>query len=559
VQQVASGSTLEGSFPRPPEVIRARFARGSTCYVATVKGDFAGYIWLAQGIYEEDEVRCQYKLPPGHESVWDFDVYVEPRLRLGRTLGRLWRGVDAALGQQGVQWSISRIALSNAGSVQAHERLGAVYLASGAFLNLGPLQLSLFSKAPFARLSLGRAWRPVLALFPPPVTADQVRHVPKMRSAALVLGVDSHGLAVIRALADEGFPVYAVEKDLNLPGAASRRVRQIFHTPDFSETHLLPVLQSVRQQLSVYAKVVLFAINDRQVETIGKHLELLRPLYEISWADCAQTVLELQRKDSLEARSREQGLAYPRSLVFTNEAHAREASDFRYPVIIKPVRPLSSFKTLIARDVVELDQQLHSHAHDLPILGQEYIEGGDEQIFFGALILDRGKVIHGMAGRKIASYPPARGQTTIAETIDNAEVLRLTELFFHGQELSGPVSLELKLDPQGRYWVIEPTVGRTDFWVKLCISAGFNQPLMEYQLALGLTVTPPSTQQESVWYDTERDPLAYAALCWREKTLRPRVKHQTFPYLCAAEWQPFGWAFFKMLRTAFRRMSRLTR
>jgi len=168
VQQVASGSALEGRFPRPPEVIRGRFARGSSCYVATVKGDFAGYIWLAQGTYEEDEVRCQYRLPPGHESVWDFDVYVEPRLRLGRTLGRLWRGVDAALGQQGVQWSVSRIALSNTGSVQAHERLGAVYLASGAFLNLGPLQLSLFSKEPYAHLSFGAAWRPELALSPPP-------------------------------------------------------------------------------------------------------------------------------------------------------------------------------------------------------------------------------------------------------------------------------------------------------------------------------------------------------------------------------------------------------
>ncbi len=168
VHQIVIGDELTQSFPRPPKVIYERFVRGCICYVAVVKGVFAGYVWLARDAYEEDEVRCRYTLPAGNESVWDFDVYVAPRLRIGRTLGRLWRGVDAALGQQGVHWSVSRIALSNVSSIQTHERLGAVYLASGAFLTLGPLQLSLFSKAPFAHLSLGTAWRPVLALSPPP-------------------------------------------------------------------------------------------------------------------------------------------------------------------------------------------------------------------------------------------------------------------------------------------------------------------------------------------------------------------------------------------------------
>jgi len=168
VQKVASDSLLTGSFPRPSKVIHERFMHGSTCYAATVRGVFAGFIWLARGAYEEDEVRCRYMLHPNHESVWDFDVYVEPRLRLGRTLGRLWRAVDTALKEQGVRWSISRISLFNPGSIQAHERLGVVHLASGAFLTLGPLQLSLFSKAPFAHLSVGPAWRPAIALTPPP-------------------------------------------------------------------------------------------------------------------------------------------------------------------------------------------------------------------------------------------------------------------------------------------------------------------------------------------------------------------------------------------------------
>ena len=172
----------------------------------------------------------------------------------------------------------------------------------------------------------------------------------------------------------------------------------------------------------------------------------------------------------------------------------------------------------------------------MPILAQEYIPGGDSSIYFGALILDRGRVVHGMAGQKIKSYPPARGQTTIAQTVDAPEVLRMTEQFFSGAGLSGPVSLELKRDPEGRYWVIEPTVGRTDFWVELCIGAGFNQPLMEWQLAAGLPVTPAGPAVHCVWYDTERDPTAWARLCWQEKTGRPRGARQLFPYLGHADW-----------------------
>jgi hypothetical protein len=97
-------------------------------------------------------------------------------------------------------------------------------------------------------------------------------------------------------------------------------------------------------------------------------------------------------------------------------------------------------------------------------------------------------------------------------------------------DLSGPVSLELKRDPAGHHWVIEPTVARTDFWALLCIGAGFNQPLMEYQLALGLRATPAGPPRHCVWYDTERDPLAWLRLCWQERTLRPRGGRQLFTY-----------------------------
>jgi hypothetical protein len=125
IARSAPGDPLAAKFPRPAPVIQARHAHGAQCFAATVKGEFAGYIWIARGRYEEDEVRCTYVLAQPDSCVWDFDVYVEPRHRMGRTMGRLWKAVDADLAAAGVRWSFSRISMFNPGSVASHQRLGA--------------------------------------------------------------------------------------------------------------------------------------------------------------------------------------------------------------------------------------------------------------------------------------------------------------------------------------------------------------------------------------------------------------------------------------------------
>lgn len=167
VRRAGPGDPLLGGLPRPPEALARRFAAGTECHAISVKGEFAGCIWLARGAYDEDEVRCRYELAEPQRSVWDFDVYVVPRFRAGRTLGRLWKAVDGALQAEGVQWTCSRISLYNLASVQAHERLGARHLGLGCFLLLGPLQVALLSCAPYVHLSWGAGSIPRVRLEPP--------------------------------------------------------------------------------------------------------------------------------------------------------------------------------------------------------------------------------------------------------------------------------------------------------------------------------------------------------------------------------------------------------
>lgn len=162
-----SDDAVVREFPRPAAVIRWRFESGARCHVAKVKGRFAGYIWTRLGGYEEDEVRCRYVLAEPSIAVWDFDVYVAPAYRAGRTLARLWKAVDRALQTEGVRWSYSRISLFNRGSLAAHERLGARRVATGVFIAARAWQFAWFSCRPYVHVTFRSTGQPTLVLEAP--------------------------------------------------------------------------------------------------------------------------------------------------------------------------------------------------------------------------------------------------------------------------------------------------------------------------------------------------------------------------------------------------------
>lgn len=361
-----------------------------------------------------------------------------------------------------------------------------------------------------------------------------------MKSAALVIGLCSHGISATRALRQANVDVYALEQNMAIPGARTNSVKQVFEVADFTNENLIPILISIRSQLSQYDQVVLIPTNDNHVRQMGKAFALLAEHYLLSWSSCIDLILRLQKKSELEAISRSQGLNYPRSAVVTRLAEAAGlVAEFRYPIIIKPVQPLSSFKTQLASSLPDLLGLLQQFRADLPILAQEYIAGGDESLYFGALMLDRGALVQGMVGRKLSSFPPAQGQTTVAEVVDEPAVLALTQQFFHGFALSGPVSLELKKAPDGSFWVIEPTVGRTDFWAELCVAAGFNQPHQEFLIAQGIAPAPGPLATDVAWYDAERSPLAYWRAAWEQASLRPFGKRPVFTFFRFKDPLPF--------------------
>ncbi len=171
VKRIMATDPVIAAFPRPAAVVAERFAAGHECHVAIVKGAFAGHIWIARGGHAEDEVRCRYEIADPAAAVWDHDVYVVPKLRLGRTLARLWHSVDGALAAEGVRWTFSRINRFSAASLKSHRRLGAVVVDRVVFVVVGRLQLALGGRGVGVHLQLADGGGPRFVLREPSPSA----------------------------------------------------------------------------------------------------------------------------------------------------------------------------------------------------------------------------------------------------------------------------------------------------------------------------------------------------------------------------------------------------
>ena len=286
---VMKGSGLLPLFPRPLAKLSQRFASGATCFAVLVKDEFAGHIWLARTQYDEDEVRCRYVLPNAATG-WDFDVYVAPPFRATRVIARLWKGVSQAMEANGINWSYSRISIFNAASVQAHERMGAEHLCSGAFLTLGSVQVAILSKPWRLHVTMPGAPPPVLQL-PLPKQAAVAGGGP----SPVVLGLDSRGLGVARAVADAGVAGHALEKNSTLPEVRSNRVSLVFPKSRTDCDHTMMKSQGLS---SAPAPCVLVALGEPRFadESIGQSVR--RNGAAAAWL----TLLRQERADSALAR-----------------------------------------------------------------------------------------------------------------------------------------------------------------------------------------------------------------------------------------------------------------
>ena len=176
VRLLASATEIPAGYPRPPGVIKARYAQGAQSLAAFRGGELIGFLWFLFDAYQEDEVRARFRLASSR-ATWDFDVYVRPEDRLGWAFRRLWDEARRLLRTHAIRWSCSRISAFNPGSLRAHARIGTVPLGSATFLCCGRWQWMVASLTPYFHLSRHPTSFPQL-LFDTSMLADSADQEP---------------------------------------------------------------------------------------------------------------------------------------------------------------------------------------------------------------------------------------------------------------------------------------------------------------------------------------------------------------------------------------------
>jgi D-aspartate ligase len=309
-------------------------------------------------------------------------------------------------------------------------------------------------------------------------------------------------------------------------------------------------------------KPVLLLTNDRMVFDVAEHLDVLAETVEISWRSSAKYVQMLLRKDHLPELCARAELNYPASVLLESAEPIevrRRLAGLRFPVIVKPVRPMGKFKAELVSDLTALEGNLSEFGSELPLVVQEWIEGDVESLLFCAIYFDSGKPLAHFEGRKLDTLPRGLGTTTAAERIEAPELYLATLRFFAAfPDLSGPVSLELKVDSAGRYWVIEPTAFRTDYWAGCCIAGGVDLPFIEYCQQSGLKSPSQLPPRSKIWIDLERNPATIVTVIRARPSFALRPWKLSFTYLALDDPRPafaVGYRLaMRLLRAAARRV-----
>ena len=182
-------------------------------------------------------------------------------------------------------------------------------------------------------------------------------------------------------------------------------------------------------------------------------------------------------------------------------------------------------------------QKIHRAAGD--IIVQERVEGPDNSIYF-CLFYRKSRAETAMfTGRKLASTPPGIGNTAYCTAaIDVRSLEDLTQSFLDQVNYTGFGSIEYKWDAaSGRFVIIEPTVGRTNWQEEIATLSGTNLPFAGYCYECDLH--PPiqtPTQRPVVWQASyiERMKVGFPAIppesilvdgYWRRDDPMPAIVH----------------------------------
>jgi predicted ATP-grasp superfamily ATP-dependent carboligase len=313
------------------------------------------------------------------------------------------------------------------------------------------------------------------------------------RPLAVVVGGELNGLGVVRSLAREHVPTIVIDTNMRRPTMRTRFAQKRAATA-LTGQGLIDDLQRLRSTLD--HNPVLLLTQEASVATISEHMAQIQAQYRISMPPC-DAMRALMDKTWFQAKAEELGFAIPKSIMLVpgDDGHALES--LRYPCVLKPatknpvyIDRFPKAHRLADASVARTLWRTSGEAIGRAVV-QEWIEGEDCDVFFCLQYRAPNGEVISFTGRKTCQWPPLVGGTATcmpAPQVD-AQLTQTTNSFFEAVGFVGLCSMEYKRDPRdGRFYMVEPTVGRTDYQEEIATLNGVNIPFAAYLGEQGLPI-----------------------------------------------------------------------
>ncbi len=296
------------------------------------------------------------------------------------------------------------------------------------------------------------------------------------------------------------------------------------------EEALIEALEALAARLGQPA--FLLPCTDGSVRTISKYRQRLEPSFKFVLPS-EQAVDQLSDKVGLATFCLQHGSPIPETAVIRSDADLEEALEqVAFPAVLKPAKRTprwiasTKLKALKLQNAEELRATwLKCRDIGVPVVVQRWIEGGDSALYSCNAYFDRnGDVAASFVAKKLRQWPLEVGQSSLGVECRDDEVLRIALEFFRAAKYTGLAYLEVKKEiSSGRYYVIEPNIGRPTGRSAIAEAGGVELLLTAYNDAMGLPLPARRTQtyRNAKWIHLRRD--TQAAWCaWKAGDLTIR-------------------------------------
>ncbi len=337
-----------------------------------------------------------------------------------------------------------------------------------------------------------------------------------LHTKVVVVGGSANALGVLRSLTH--CQLYLLCDSQRAPAWPSRYGQKIL-VNSTKQSSIVDDLLKLATTFAPGEKPVLLLTEEKTVVQVSAQADRLSPCYRFIMCS-NDMMLALQSKSGFQALANQVGAAIPQGVILEQTADLTLIEQLSYPCVFKPLEQneaysrqfKKAYKVQSAAEVRALYPQI---APVMPnMIVQEWLEGADSDIYFCLAFFDQhSTLVTSFTGRKLRSWPLQVGGTASCTAAPEAaaELTQKTVDFVKAIGFSGQMGMEFKYDAhRGGFYMIEPTVGRTDYQHEIATLSGTN--VLAAIVANLYGSAPPATQAslQVVWFDEIADANALA-------------------------------------------------